>query len=60
MGIDWGGMVTIFLAIILASLVEKQFLAKGQAVTQSNADVQVQDLSVDGYVKRHYSNAITV
>ena len=53
--IDWGTMITIFLAIILASLVQKVIFSSPNPKT-SNGDLEkiVKDEGLDSYVKRVY------
>ena len=61
MGIDTGTILTIFLAIILASFVEhKLWGSQTETVTKSNADVKEADLTTEAYVRRNFPNAMTV
>ena len=65
MGVNWGMMLTIFLAIVLARIVETALLSGRLGVsTQVGAEINspakatiIYANPIDGYIAEHYSSA---
>ena len=59
MRVDWGTLLTIFLAIVLASLVEHRFLRKVSPTAAVNPSA-VYTNPLDKFVASHYPDATTI
>lgn len=59
MKIVWGEMLTIFIAIVLASIVEHKFLKKSSPAAAIELGV-VYTNPLDKFVATHYKDATTI
>ena len=60
MNVNWGSVVAIFLAIVLASLVEHMVIAPRMAHSPPNTAAIILGNTVDGFVKAKWPTATTV
>ena len=62
MNVNWGTMLTIFLAIVLASLIEHTVIAPRMAHSPAKAlpAMSAAPATAADYIKHHFPTAITV